>query len=175
MCVCTYITRFYCPGNLSPPPSPIAIVNKNPHWVNDPTTLCNEEVVETCAKTFRARNPLLFSDDLSGWVTGIHLQRLVQIVYIYGTNATYSFAFEHTHTHTHIFEYTYTLWIIQNVRVVARAKSHQLTHRALSSDLYPLYLPTYTDSTVAYSVYVSMAIRLDRISSSPTHQNCCKR
>lgn len=45
ICVCArmYITRFYCPGNLSPPSSPIAIVNKNPHWVNDPTSLCDEE------------------------------------------------------------------------------------------------------------------------------------
>lgn len=56
------ITRFYCPGNLSPPSSPIAIVNKNPHWVNDPTTLRDYKkvvVTKSCAKTFRARNPLL--------------------------------------------------------------------------------------------------------------------
>lgn len=134
VCVRTYITRFYCPGNLSPPSSPIAIVNKNPHWVNDPTTLCDEEVVETCAKTFRARSPLLFSDGLSGWVTGTHLQRLVQIVYIRGKrNVFICFC---THTHIYIYVHTYTLWIIQNVRVVARAKSHQLARRALSSDPY---------------------------------------
>lgn len=62
-CVRANITRFYCPGNLSPPSSSIAIVNKNPHRVNDPTTLRDGEAAaaaaESCAKTFRARSPLL--------------------------------------------------------------------------------------------------------------------
>lgn len=58
---------------------------------------------------------------------------------------------------THTYSYTtYTLWIIQNVRVVARAKSHQLTHRALSSDLYspiPLYIYWFYCGTLSVRVY----------------------